>query len=87
MWNLKKKKDTNELIHKTKIDSHRKQIYRYQRGNVEEKGINQEIGIGDIKTTTYEINNKDLLYSTRNYIQYLVRDYNGKESEKEYICN
>ena len=36
----KKKKDTNELIHKTKIDSHRKQIYRYQRGNVEEKGIN-----------------------------------------------
>ena len=34
------------------------------------------------------INNKVLLYSTRNYIQYLVITYNGKESEKEhiYIC-
>ena len=26
--------------------------------------------------------NKDLLYSTGNYIQYLVITYNGKESEK-----
>ena len=25
MWNLKKKKDTNELIYKTETDSHRKQ--------------------------------------------------------------
>ena len=35
----------------------------------------------------YKIN-KDLLYSTGNYIQYLVIIYNGKESEKEYtyIC-
>ena len=32
-----------------------------------------------------QINNKDLLYSIRNYIQYLVITYNGKESEKEYI--
>ena len=30
-------------------------------------------------------NNKDLLYSAENYIQYLVITYNGKESEKEYI--
>ena len=29
--------------------------------------------------------NKDLLYSTGNYIQYLVIPYNGKESEKEHI--
>ena len=28
-------------------------------------------------------NNKVLLYNTRNYIQYLVINYNGKESEKE----
>ena len=28
----------------------------------------------------------DLLYSTGNYSQYLVTTYNGKESEKEYIC-
>ena len=32
-------------------------------------------------TTTHKINNKDLLYSTGDYIQYLVT-YNGKESEK-----
>ena len=31
-----------------------------------------------------QINNKVLLYSTGNYIQYLVITYNGKESEKEY---
>ena len=35
--------------------------------------------------------NKDLLHSTGNYIQYLVINYNGKEPEKnihktEYIC-
>ena len=29
--------------------------------------------------------NKDLLYSTGNYIQYLVITYNGKESEKEHL--
>ena len=27
--------------------------------------------------------NKDLLYNTGNYIQYLVITYNGEESEKE----
>ena len=32
-----------------------------------------------------QINNKDLLYGTGNYIQYLAINYNGKESEKEYI--
>ena len=36
-------------------------------------------------TIIYKINNKDLLNSTGNYIQYLVITYNGNESEKEYI--
>ena len=31
------------------------------------------------------INNKVLLYSTGNYIQYPVINHNGKEYEKEYI--
>ena len=31
--------------------------------------------------------NKTLLYSTGNYIQYLLMTYNGKESEKEYIIH
>ena len=30
-------------------------------------------------------NNKNLLYSTGNYIQYLIINYNGKELEKEEI--
>ena len=29
------------------------------------------------------INNKDLVYSTGNHIQYLIITYNGKESEKD----
>ena len=32
------------------------------------------------------INNKALLYSTGNYIQYPVMNHNGKEYEKECIC-
>ena len=32
-----------------------------------------------------QINNNDLLYSTANYIQYLLITYNGKESDKRYI--
>ena len=28
-----------------------------------------------------------LLYSTGNYIQYPTINHNGKESEKEYVCN
>ena len=36
-------------------------------------------------TTIYKINNKDLLYSTGNYIQYLIITYNGKNLEKECV--
>ena len=34
MWNLKY--DTNELIYKTEIHRHRKQIYGYRRGKMAE---------------------------------------------------
>ena len=45
---------------------------------------NQEFGI-NIYTLLFikQKNNKDLLYRTGSYIQYLVITYNGKESEKE----
>ena len=45
----------------------------------------QEFGINSY--THYYIYkiNKDLLYSTGNYIQYLVITYNGKEYEKVHI--
>ena len=37
-------------------------------------------------TTVCKIGNKDLLYSTGNYIQHLTIIYNGKEPEKEHTC-
>ena len=48
--------------------------------------INQEFGINGY-TLLYikQVNNKGLLYSTENNIQYLVITYNGKESEKDFI--
>ena len=46
-------------------------------------GINQEFGINTyILLDIIQIINKDLLYSTGNYIQYFVITYKGKESEK-----
>ena len=56
---------------------HRKKLMVHQWKKQErEFGINRY-------TLPYikQINNKDLLYSTGNYIQYLLITYNGKESE------
>ena len=55
-----------------------------------EGGVNKEFGINRY-TLLYvkQMNNKDLLYSTGHYIQYLVITYSGKEYEKHiyiYIC-
>ena len=63
---------------------HRKQTYGYQRGKRRGRDI---LGVWDSQrhTTIYKINNKDLLHSTGNYIQYLVITCNEKEPEKEYI--
>ena len=45
-----------------------------------------ELGISRCKLVSIEwINNKVLLYSAGNYIQYPVINKNGKEYEKEYI--
>ena len=77
MWNLKKY--TNELIYKTEIDP------QTQKTNIclpKESwgGINWDYGINRYTLLHIkQINNKDLLYRTRNYIQYLVVNYNGKE--------
>ena len=61
---------------------HRKQIYGSQR----ERGQDNQNGIHRY-TQLYikQINNKDLLYRTGNYIQYLVITQNRKESEIIYI--
>ena len=39
-----------------------------------------------IHATIYKVNNKDLLCSTGNYMQYLVITNKGKGSEKEHVC-
>ena len=58
------------------------------RGQVAERGISQEykvnryIPLYNIK----QIANKNLLYSTENYIQFLVIAYDGKESESVCVC-
>ena len=87
MWNLRY--DTNELIYETETDSlTQKTNLQLPKGKGDGGGINQEFVISRYKLLyTKQINNKDLLNSTGNYIQYLVINYNGKESEKEYISD
>ena len=49
-------------------------------------GIDWEFGVSRCKLLYIGwINNKVLLYSTGNYIQYPVINHNGKDHEKEYI--
>ena len=48
--------------------------------------MNWEFGINRYKLSRIEwINNKILLYSTGNFLQYPIINHNGKEHEKEYI--
>ena len=50
------------------------------------EGLNKGVGIHRYKLLYIKQKaNKDLLYSTGSYIQYLAITYNGKESEKENI--
>ena len=49
--------------------------------------LDWKFGISRCKLVRGEwMNNKVLLYSTGNYIQYSMINHNGKEYEKEYIC-
>ena len=85
MWNLKY--NTNQHIYKTKTDS---QIQRTDlwlpRGRGGRGGKEREFGISRGKLLYIEwINNKVLLYSTGNYIQYPVTNHNGKEYQKQYM--
>ena len=73
MWNLKN--NTNKSIYK--IDSLRKQTLG-TKGEREERGIKKEYAIKRYKLYIKQINNKDLLYYTGNYIQYIIITYNRK---------
>ena len=77
----------NLFTKQKQIQRHRKQnLWLPKRIAGEGVEINQEFGINRY-TLLYikQLNNKELLYSTRNYTQYLVINYNGKEPDKEYI--
>ena len=50
-------------------------------------GMEWDIGVNRCKHLYIEwVNNRVLLCSTGNYIQYPVINHNGEEYEKEYIC-
>ena len=60
--------------------THREQTCGCQRGGGNGRGKDWEFGVSRCKLLYIErINNKVLLYSTGNYIKYLVINYNGKE--------
>ena len=84
MWNLNKKYKPTYLQNRHRLTNieNKLTVTKGYRGG----GINWEIGM-DIYTLLYikEVNNKDLLYSTGNYTQYLVVTYNGKEYIYIYI--
>ena len=68
---------------------HREQTCGCQGGGRDKGRKDWEFGISRCKLLCIEwINNKVLLYSTGNYIQYPVINHNGKECGKEciYIC-
>ena len=79
MWNLNY--NTNQHIYE--IDS---QTYGCQGGRGG-RGMDWDFGISRGKPACIGWkNNKVLLYNTGNSIQYPMRNRNGKEYEKEYIC-
>ena len=56
------------------------------RGEGAGGGVEWEVGVSRCMILYMEwVNNKDLLYRTGNYTQYLQITYNAKGSEKEYV--
>ena len=82
MWNIKYNID--ELIYEVEIDL---QTQRTDLWLTRGEGWGVGMGIWDqqMQTNIYTeyINNKILLYSTGNYIQYPEINHNGREYEKE----
>ena len=80
-WNLKY--DTNEPIYETETDSQTQRTDLWLPTGRVGEGMEWEFGISRCKLLYKElINNKVLLYSTGNYIQYPVINHNGREYEK-----
>ena len=79
MWSLKY--DTDEPMYETETESWTQRTdWWLPRGSGGRGGKDWEFGIGRCKVlSTGWINNKVLLYSTGNYIQYPVINHNEKE--------
>ena len=77
------KYDTNEHIYKPETDSQTQKTDLWlPRGKWGWRSMGSEFGTSRCKLLYIEwINNKVLLYSTGNYIQYPVINHNGKEYE------
>ena len=77
----------NLSIKQKETHRHREQTCGCQGGG--RGGMDWEFGVSRCKLLYIGwINNKVLLYSIRNYIQYPVINHNGKEYEKKmYIYN
>ena len=69
----------NLFVKQKQTYRHRKQTYSYQRG--EGGRVNQAFGISRYPLLYIKQINKDLPYSTGNYIQYIVINHKGKECE------
>ena len=87
MWNLKY--DTYELIYERETDSHREQTCSAKAEAMWGRGKDLESGVSRDKLSYIGwINNKVILYSKRNCIQYPTINRSGKEYEKNiYRCN
>ena len=78
MWNLKY--GINELIYKTETDSQTWRTDLWLTGGRGGGRKDWEFGISRCKRLSIGwINNKVLVYGTRNYIQYPVINHSGKE--------
>ena len=86
MWSLKY--DTNELIHETEIGSQTERTDLLLPRSGGGRGMEWEFAISRCKLLHLEwINNKVLLYSSGNYIQYPWINHNRKEYKKNvYMC-
>ena len=85
MWNLKY--DNKWVYLGTETDSQTENRLVVTKGEGVGGSKDWEFGISRCKLSYIGwINNKILLYSIRNYFQYLGINHNGKEYYKEYIC-
>ena len=79
------------FLNDTNKHTKQKRTYKYLKQTWLPKGkmrwrVKARVWRLQTQTTKYEINNKDLLHSTRNSTQCSVITYMGKNLQKEWIC-